>query len=216
MCRRLAAVVLGLLPLAPAATGAGPELTLSAGLRTGETAFTTDAYSPDIVCITTPCVTADVLTKDEQARLTLILDVPFSPRWMVELLYTDQDGDHDFRTDHPSIVVEQGSYEWTTAQVGVLRHWGDDRLRPFAAGALGATRFESSVPGYGRPFFPGIVPTPVDEEVLSGSLAGGVKFGLGRHLALRLEGRGWWHDLPERLAGSLWQGEGSAGLTYRW
>lgn len=215
MCRRLVAVVLGLLPLVPAAAGAGPELTLSAGLRSGEIAFTTEAYSPLVVCVTTPCVTADVLTEDEQARLTLILDVPFSPRWMVELLYTEQDGDHDFRSDFPGIV-ERGSYEWATAQVGVLRHWGEGRLRPFAAGALGATQFESSVLAYDRPFFPGIVPTPVDEEVLSGSLAGGVKVGLGRHLDLRLEGRGWWHDLPERLDGSLWQGEGSVGLTYRW
>ena len=214
MHRRLAAVVVCLWPLAPAVASTGPELTLSAGLRAGEIVFTTEAYSPLVLCITTPCVTADVLTEDQQGRLTLILDFPMSQRWMAELLYTTQDGDHGFRSDFPDIV-ERGSYEWATAQVGVLRHWGEGRVRPFAAGALGASRFESSVPGYDRPFFPGIVPTPVDEEVLSGSLAGGVKIGLGRHLDLRLEGRGWWHDLPERLGGSLWQTEGGVGLTYR-
>ncbi|MDH3226655.1 MAG: hypothetical protein OEM67_06155 [Thermoleophilia bacterium] len=215
MCRQLAAVAFCLLPLAPAAAGSGPELTLSAGLRTGEIAFTTEAYSPLIVCVTTPCVTADVVTEDEQVRLTLIVDVPVSPRWMIELLYTEQDGNHDFRSEFPSIV-ERGSYEWTTAQAGLLRHWGEGRMRPFAAATLGATRFESSVPGYDRPFFPGIVPTPVDEEVLSGSLAGGIKVGLGRYFDLRLESRGWWHDLPARLDGSLWQGEGSVGLSYHW
>lgn len=134
---------------------------------------------------------------------------------MVEVLFTEQDGDHDFRSTF-EVIVERGSYEWTTAQVGLLRHWGEDRVRPFAAAALGASRFESTTQAYDRPFTPGIVPRPVDEEVLSGSLAGGVKVGLGRHLALRLEGRGWWHDLPERLDGALWQNEGSVGLTYRW
>lgn len=216
MGRRLVAVVLALVPLAPAAADSGPELTLSAGLRSGSIAFTTEAYSPLILCVTTPCITADVLTEDDQVRTTLILDVPISPRWMVELLYTEQDGDHEFRSDFPGFLVERGSYEWSTAQVGLLRQWGDGRLRPFAAGALGATRFESSVPGYHRPLSPGTFPTPVDEEVLSGSLAGGVKLGLGRHLDLRLEGRGWWLDLPERLDGSLWQSEGGVGLTYRW
>lgn len=214
MHRRLAAVVVCLWPLAPAVASTGPELTLFAGLRAGEIVFTTEAYSPLVLCVTTPCVTADVLTEDQRGRFTLILDLPMSQRWMAELLYTTQDGDHDFRSDFPDIV-ERGSYEWTTAQVGVMRHWGEDRVRPFAAGALGASRFESSVPGYDRPFFPGIVATPVDEEVLSGSLAGGVKIGLSRHLDLRLEGRGWWHDLPERLGGSLWQTEGGVGLTYR-
>ena len=215
MRRQLVAVAFCLLPVAPAAAGAGPELTLSAGLRTGEINFTTEAYSPLILCVTTPCVTADVTTEDDQVRLTLIVDVPFSQHWMVELLYTEQDGDHSFRSDFPGIV-EQGSYELTTAQAGVLRHWGEGRVRPFAASTLGSTRFESTVPAYDRPFFPGIVPTPVDEEVVSGSLAGGIKVELGRHVDLRLESRGWWHDFPERLGGPLWQGEGSVGLSYRW
>ncbi len=215
MRRPLSTAFLGLLLLLPTAASAGPELTLAAGLRTGDVVFATEARTPLIVCVTTPCILADVLTENDQARLTLILDLPFSRHWMVEALYTEQDGDHEFRSRF-SPILDRGSYEWTTAQVGVLRQWGEGRLRPFAAAALGATRFESSVLAYDRPFFSGITPRPVDEDVLSGSLAGGVKVGLGRRLALRLEARGWWHDFPERLDGTLWQSDGSFGLTYRW
>lgn len=213
--RHLLILSLGALVLLPGAASAGPELTLAAGLRSGDLAFATEATSPFIVCITTPCVVADVLTEDEQLRFALILDVPFSRHWMVEALFTEQGGDHGFRSTFGE-VLERGSYDWTTAQVGVLRHWGEERLRPFATAALGASRFESTTPAYDRPFFPGIVPRPVDEEVVSGSLAGGLKVDMGRHLAVRLEGRAWWHDFPERLGGELWQNEASVGLTYRW
>ena len=215
MYRLFVAAVLCLVSLAPVSASAGPELTLSAGLRTGEIRFTTEATSPLILCVTTPCVTADVATENDQVRLTTILDVPVSSRWMAELLYTEQDGDHSFHSDFPDIL-ERGSYEWRTVQVGALHHWGENGLRPFAVAALGVTWFESTVPAYDRPFFPGIIATPVDEEVLAGSLAGGIKMELGRHLDLRLEGRGWWHDLPARLGGSLWQKEASVGLGYRW
>ena len=214
MYRLFVASALCFASFAPAAI-AGTELTLSAGLRTGEVRFTTEATSPLIVCVTTPCVTADVSTEEEQMRLSLIVDVPVSPGWMVELLYTEQDGDHEFRSDFPGIV-ERGSYEWTTVQAGALRQWGVGRLRPFAVAAFGATRFESVVPAYDRPFFPGIIAIPVDEEVLSGSLACGLKIELGRNIDLRLESRGWWHDFPDRLGGSLWQAEANVGLSYRW
>lgn len=216
MNRRVLTIALGILSLGPAAASAGPELTLSAGLRSGDLVFATEAESPFIVCITTPCVVADVLTENDQLRWTLILDVPISRHWAVEALYSEQDGDHGFRSLVSPVLHERGSYEWTTAQVGMQRHWGEGRLRPFAAAALGATSFESTVPAYDVPFFPGITPTPVDDEVLSGSLAGGVKVDLGRHVALRLEGRGWWYDFPARLGSSLWQSEASVGLTYRW
>lgn len=212
---RQVVVVLALLALAQIAEGAGPELTLSAGLRAGTVVFTSEAESSLIVCVTTPCVTTEVRTEDDEGRLTLILDVPVTRRWMVELLLTEQDGDHEFRSDDPSLV-ERGSYEWMTAQVGVLRQWGDGRVRPFVAGTLGGSRFESTVGAYDLPLSPGTFPTPVDEEVLSGTLVAGVKIGLSRHLDVRLEGRGWWHDFPVRLGGSLWQREGSVGLTYRW
>jgi hypothetical protein len=145
MRRQIVATVLFLLPLAPGSASAGAELTLSAGLRTGVIHFTTEAYSPLILCVTTPCVTADVTTEEDQIRLSLILDAPVSPRWMVEVLYTEQDGDHRFQSDFPDIV-EEGSYEWTTVQIGALRQWGEGEVRPFAAAALGVSQFESTVP----------------------------------------------------------------------
>lgn len=212
--RNLLALLLASFLVLPAAASAGPELTLSAGRRSGEVGFLTDVDAL-IVCVTTPCPVAEARTADDRVRYTLILDVPFSRRWMVEVLFTEQDGAHEFDLG-VSPLPSRGTYEWTTAQAGVLRHWREDRLRPFAAAALGATRFESTALAYQRPLFPEITAFPVDEEVLSASLAGGIKVGLGRRLALRLEGRGWWHDLPDWLDGALWQGEASAGLTYRW
>lgn len=215
--RKLLTAFLGLLMLPSAGSGAGaePELTLAAGMRRGEVAFPTEARTPLIVCVTTPCILAEARTDDGEVNYSLILDVPFSRHWMVEALLTEQDGDHEFRSSF-SPILDRATYESTTAQLGLLRHWGEGRLRPFAAGALGVTTFESTALAYDRPFFPGIVPTPVDEEVLSGSFAGGAKVDLGRRLALRLEGRAYWHDLPERLDGTLWQNEASVGLTYRW
>lgn len=212
---RTTILLLGLVSWAPVAAADGPELTLSVGHRSGGPTFTTEAHSPMVDCVTTPCVTAEVFTEDDQARFTLILDLPISPLWAIELLYTEQDGDFEFRSEFPDIV-DQGTYDWSTAQIGVLRTWGHDRLRPFGALTAGVTSFDSSVGAYHLPLVVHAVPRPVDEEVLSGSLAGGLKVALSDHLDLRLEARAWWHDLPARLDGVLWQGEASIGVTYRW
>lgn len=213
--RTLLAVFVGLL-LLPAAAGAGIELTLAGGHRTGEASFPIEARTPvTINCVTTPCILAEARTGEGEVYYSLILDIPVSRRWMVEALLTEQDGDLELRSRIVD-VLHRETFELTTAQVGLLRHWGEGRVQPFATGALGVTQFESSAMAYERPLFPGISARPADEDVISGSLAAGLKTGLGRRIALRLEGRAYWHDLPARLGGTLWQPEASLGLTYRW
>lgn len=197
--------------------GAGAvELTLAAGPRWGEVGYPTESTTALILCITTPCAVAEASTEEGGSSLELILDVPVSGSWMIEGLLTRWDGDMEFRWDLQGAPADRGTFESTTVMVGLLRHWGEGRWRPFATGALGATSFESSVPAYDRPFFPGILPRPVDEEVAAASLAGGVKGDLGRRLALRLEGRAYWHDFSDRLGGVRSQRQATVGLTYRW
>ncbi len=213
--RTLSAVFACLL-LLPAAAGAGVELTLAAGYRTGDTSFPVEARTPvPIFCFTTPCILGESHTEEGEIYYTLILDVPVSRRWMVEVLLTEQNGELEIRSRIVDVLYPE-TYEFTTAQVGLLRHWGEGRVQPFATGALGVTEFESSAMAYERPLFSGISARPVNEDLVSGSLAAGLKAGLGRHIGLRLEGRAFWHDLPAWLGGDLWQPEASLGLTYRW
>lgn len=215
-------VALGALVM-PAATRANVEITLTAGLRSGSTTFPIEARvdpsSPvGFACVTTPCLLADATTGDGEVEPSLIVDVPFSRRWAVEALLTRQDGRLSLSSSRvpPEVVLAPESWESTTAQLGLRRQWDGERLQPFAAGAVGRTWFESSSVAYDRPFFPGIAATRVDEDVFSTSVAGGVSIGLARHLALRLEARSFWHDLPERLGGTLQQTEAGVGITYRW
>lgn len=215
-------VVLGAL-VVPAATRASVEITLTAGLRSGDASFPIEARidpsSPvSLACITTPCLLADASTGDGEALPSLIVDVPFSRQWAVEGLLSRQDGRLSLSSSRvpPEVVLAPESWESSTAQLGLRRQWDGERLRPFVAGAVGRTWFESSAVAYDRPFFPGIAATRVDEDVFSASLAGGVSIGLARHLAVRVEARSFWHDLPERLGGTLQQTEAGVGITYRW
>lgn len=215
--RTLSAVFLCLV-FVPAAADAGAELTLAGGFRRGEAAFPIEAVtSLPIVCGTTPCILAEARTEEGKPHATLILDVPITRRWMAEALLTRQDGDLRLRSrvvPLESLALE--TFEAETLQLGLLRQWGEGRVRPFAVGSLGATRFESTARAYERPLFPSIKSQPADADVLSGSVAAGLKAGLGSHVALRLEGRILWHDLPAHLGRTWRQKEGSLGLTYRW
>lgn len=213
--RIVATVLLGLL-LAPAVAGAGAEVTLSAGFRRGGTAFPIEARTPEpLFCFTTPCILAEATTEDEELLYTVTVGVPITKRWMAELLLTEQDGDLALRSTRVSLM-EPEAFDSLTAQLGVVRSWGDGRIRPYVGGAVGGTQIESTALVYDRPLVTGASAFGVEEDVFSSSLATGLKAPLGRHLGLRLEGRAYWHALPERLGGTLRQNEGSLGLTYRW
>ena len=214
--RSLLTFTLGLALLAPAAAAAAAvEVTLAGGARQGEAAFLTESNTLLIVCVTTPCAVAEARTEESELGPSLIVDVPVSSRWMVEGLLTQQDGDLTFRA--PGVageLLDRGTFEMTTAQIGMLRHWDRGKLRPFVAAGLGSTRLETSVGAYDLPLTPGSLPRPVDEDVFAASAALGLRASLVDRLALRLEGRAYWHDLPERLGGTLRQDELSVGVTY--
>ena len=199
-----------LLTLVPAAAGAGVELTLTTGYRWGEAELLTEDYTSLIVCVTTPCALATGRAGEDQA-LGLILDVPIARGWMFEALLNRQDGDVGFLGS----LLPRESYDATTVQVGVQRYWERKRLTPFAAVGLGVTRWKTTALVYHPPLFPGIVVQPLEEEVFSGSIAGGVKMPLDSRFGLRLEGRYYYVDLPAAAGGGLWQPEATAGLTFR-
>ncbi len=210
MRRLLIALVLLTLTLAPAAAGAGVELTLTGGYRWGEAELLTEDYTRLILCVTTPCAPAAGRAGDNTA-LGLILDVPIARGWMFEALLNRQDGHVAF----PGTLLPRESYESTTTQIGVQRYWERERWTPFVAVGLGVTRWETSALAYRPPLLPGIVVQPLDEEVFSGSIAGGVKLPLTSRFGLRLEGRYYHIDLPPAVGGSLGQTEATAGLTFR-
>lgn len=213
--RIAAPVLLGLL-LVPAVAGAGAEITLSSSFRSGATAFPIEARTPEpLFCVTTPCILAEAATEDEELLYTATIGVPIAKRWTAELLITEQEGDLALRSTRVSIMHPE-TFDSLTAQLGVARHWGDGRIRPYVGGAVGGTRFESTALAYDRPLVTAATAFAVDEDVLSGSLATGLKAPLGHHLGLRLEGRAYWHALSDRLGGTLRQNEASLGLTYRW
>lgn len=208
MRRFLIAIVLS--TLVSATAGAGVELTLTGGARWGEVELLTEDYTLLIVCVTTPCGLATGRAGDDGV-LGLVLDVPIAQGWMFEALLNRQDGNVVF----PGSLLPRESYEATTAQVGVQRYWERERLTPFAAMGLGLTRWETTALVYRPPLFPGIVVQPFDEEVFSGSVAGGVKMPLDSRFGLRLEGRYYYLDLPAAAGGGLWQPEATAGLAWR-
>lgn len=203
-------IALALLSLVPAAAGAGMELTLTGGYRWGEAELLTEDTTSLIVCVTTPCVLATGRAGASEV-VGLILDVPIAPGWMFEALLNRQDGDVDF----PGTQLPRETYESTTAQVGVQRYWERERWTPFAALGLGVTRWQTTALVYRPPLFPGIGVQRLDDEVFSGSIAGGVKVPLSARFGLRLEGRYYHIDLPHEVSGSFGQTEAAAGLTFR-
>lgn len=204
-------IALALSTLVPAAAGAAMELTVTAGHRGGEAELLTEDFTSLIVCVTTPCALATGRAGDDGV-LGLILGVPIADGWMFEVLLNRQDGDVAF----PGTLLPRQSYEATTAHLGVQRYWQRERWTPFVAAGLGVTRWETTALVYRRPLFPGIEVQPLAaREVLSGSIAAGVKLPLASRFALRLEGRYYHLDLPAELNGSLGQTEATAGLVFR-
>lgn len=213
---RLFAIVLVLLTLVPAVAAADVEVTLMAGQRSGEAHYSIEADGEGvlILCVTVPCLLAEARTEESEA-FSLIVDVPISNRWMVEGLLTRQEGDLELSSPFPPEFLSAETFDLTTAQIGLLRQWREERLRPFVAGGVGVTRFETSAGVYDQPPAPGVPSRSGDTDGLSASLAGGLKASLSERLALRLEGRYFWHDLDDRLGGALEQTEISLGLTAR-
>jgi hypothetical protein len=216
--RRTPTLLVAAVVLAPPAALAQVEITAILGYRGGDSSsFLVEANTPRIACLVPPCVVAEAGTPESEV-LGLVLDVQVARGWMVEALISRQDAELELRVPPAVSGVEvlPESFELTTLQIGLLRRWGGGGLEPFVAGGAGIARVESSGAVLTPPVLPGDSGRRLgSEEVLSASLGGGARLGLGPRLGLRLEGRAWWTDLPSGLGGALVQGELGVGLSFR-
>ncbi len=183
----------------------GVDLSLLGGYRTGgPTNQPTFAFD----CLACPQPKADA--RDGEA-FSLIVDIPFRDQLMVEVLLSHQSGEFEGEEFaaieiYPPVRLNK-SFDLTYLHVGFLRQWRTAKVSPFAAVGLGIAQFEANPI---LSFF-----EPIDENRLSASLGGGLKIRLNSWLGVRLEGRGYWADMPESAGDDLFQMELSSGLTFK-
>lgn len=193
-----------------AGTAHGVEITPTVGYRDGEV-----AYAQSIVCLASiqaPCPIH--VAADAGPAFGLIVDHELREGWGVEALVSRQESDLGFVDDPNTLPVEPvslGDNTLTTTQfqVGVLYRRRGERFSPFAAATAGLAHLTTS----GRRTF---LRTWPQGEHPSASLGLGLQVGLARRISLRLEGRGWWTDLPRSVGGDLLQADAAAGLTFHW
>ncbi len=198
---------------------AGVEVTLVGGYRTGDASFLVAADSPGVFCFAFPCFVEPATAEDAESY-GLVVDVPVAERLMFELLVNRQDSELKLPQGRgfPLFFAGHGpavDLEVSTAQIGLRRDWLRSTRVPFAAFGVGATRLETvALPFEILP--PPQTLSPVDEEALSASLAGGVRLAADQRVGARVEARAYWTDLPALLGGSTWQVELSTGLALGW
>ena len=186
------------------------ELTLTGGYRDGEV-----AYAQSIVCtasVNSPCPT-DVAA-DAGPTFGLILDHELGGGWGFEALLSWQESDFGIADNPFTLPVEPFLFGDTTLttthlQLGAIYRRAGARFSPFAAATVGLAHLTTSDPS----FF--LIARP-DGEHPAASLGLGVKVALAEHVGLRLEGRGWWTDLPGSVGGDLYQVDATAGVTLSW
>lgn len=164
-----AAVILAVAP--PLATSQTVEITPVIGYRVGGSFSAAPGIEP-------ASTAADVAVKDAGAW-GVHLSFRVARDGEVEVLYARQPT--KLRTD--GLFTGEGLFDLTleTWQFGGLYLFADEgaRLRPYIGAGLGITRLLPGPPGL------------QDETRFSASFAAGIKVALGRHLALRAEGRGF-------------------------
>jgi outer membrane protein with beta-barrel domain len=200
MRRAFLAFALFLLPSAAFAQLGRFELTPVGGYRLDGDfdARSSDVFDPDLN-----------VTVDASGVFGLLLDIPLSPNWAIELLANRQQT--EFVVDRGLLTpsTELGDVDLTVIQAGILLQWGEGQAVPFVTAAAGLTRIE--------PKFNELA----SDDRFSASVGGGVKVFFSENLGLRLEGRGYWTDLDTGFddrfdrydsGDGLFQGEGSVGL----
>lgn len=169
----LPALVLAL--VTPVAAVDGPiEITPFVGYRWGG----------DLLAADNNLFALDV-TLDEGGSHGIIVGVPLTRTLQFELQYTEQRS--AFVEDDPFVGVgsELADVDVIYWHAGVLYEFRAGGVRPFVAGGLGLGRLEHEVLGVD------------DDDYFSGSLGGGVKVDLSKHVGLRLEGRGYWMNTAD-------------------
>ena len=184
-------------------TAFGAEISLLAGYRSG---------GPSVEVPLLECVACDQPSVDAEdgEAFGLIVDVPIRENLMFEVLLNHQSSDLDDE-DFASITIfpppRQPKFDLTYLHAGLMRQWPKARVSPFAAVGIGIAQLEADQPFF---FF-----DTIEEDRLSASLGGGLKIRLNDWLGVRLEGRGYWADMPELAGGDLFQLELSSGLTFK-
>jgi hypothetical protein len=151
---------------------------------------------------------------DEGSFLGVVVDIPFSSNWTVQLLGTRQESAFIVDDGLLSPDRELGDLTLTMIHAGFAFEWGAGRVHPYVSLTGGVTRLEPEFSSLDA------------ENRLSGSLGGGVKIFFSEHLGLRLDGRGYWTDLDDHefddhdrhrrydTEAGLYQAEASAGLVF--
>ena len=201
--------------LVPGVAAAQAELSAVLGYRTGDSSFLVEADATGIACLVPPCVVAEARTPESEA-LTLVLDLPLRPGWMLEALLSRQDAGLELEAGLPPEAgpIAPESFELTIFQLGVSRRWQRDRLVPFVAVGIGIARAESSAAILSPPIEPAEPGRRLGaREGLSASVGGGVRRAIDSRWGLRFEARAYWSDLPAELGGDLVQTEVGVGLS---
>ena len=200
-----------LLCLCTDAQAADFELTPVLGYRT-----TSLEVSTGIGCIAVvgaPC--PDRAEADDDLTLGLILGAQISPAWYFEVLLNRREAplgmDPIICPECNTVELTLDDLETTTLQIGVQRRWQTAKIQPFVALGLGISQWTTR----SLSFFE----VDIDDEQPSASLAGGLMAPLNDLLALRVEARAYWFDLPDDaflFDQDTTETELSAGLAFRW
>ena len=209
--RKLLWIALLLLPAATA-HASGAELSLMAGYRFDGPAVEVQSFDCVLVSSFFPCPLTETIEARDGEAFGLILDLPFREHLMFEILISHQSG--ELEREEPIFFdifpepINETRFDLTYLHLGLLRQWQRNKVSPFAAVGIGIAQLEAEKPIF---FFT----ETIDEDRLSASLAGGVKIDLGKRLGVRLEGRGYWADMPESVGEDLIQLELSSGLIFK-
>jgi len=117
-------------------------------------------------------ISADI---DESSNYGLLVNIGVFQGFQIELMYSRQDTElvPDRRPPAEGWIDTDMTVEYYHA--GALYQWKFDKIRPYVAGSMGATRFAPEQLGSDTRF--------------SWSAGGGVKLMFNPHLGLRLDGR---------------------------
>ena len=196
-----------LVVLAAGSASADVELTPTLGYRFDDYRCSGDIAGPSVPPSACNHVTA---RSDDGPVFGLVLAFDVRRPLQLELLASRQESELHLTSRVPTAVpfapLDDPDYTVTHLQLGLSRTWGEGTVRPFAGVAVGGSRVEADSPQRIVDF---------EDDVPSASLGAGVKLLLGERLGLRLEGRGYWLDLPSELGGGFAQGDATVGLILR-
>jgi len=153
------------------------------------------------------------LELDNGLAYGITFDIPLSTNLQVELLLNTQDSDLFFDKGIFGPDIETISADITYVHLGLLAQFGRPEVTPYFVVSAGVTNIDPNLKGAGA------------DEQFSVSLGAGVKLFFTPWLGMRLEARGFWTKLDNRICGDaqcthynnyLSQGQAIAGFIFAW